>query len=180
MYFPLRMPVSPFLFSAMWKYGYYLLELFGGKIKALIERGAARDLYDTYNMIKNRLFATQEERCSLRKIVIFYLTVGASRPTEASTIDFADFPEIEKIRFPQIRAQLLPVLRQNDKFFDFERTKSEAKLFLQELLQLSEKEKQYIAAFHKGEYRPELLFDNPEIIERIKFHPMALWKTRAK
>lgn len=27
-------------------------------------------------------------------------------------------------------------------------------------------------------YRPEMLFEEPEIIERIKKHPMALWRCR--
>ena len=32
--------------------------------------------------------------------------------------------------------------------------------------------------FNNGNYRPDLLFDDPLIITRIKHHPMALWKTR--
>ena len=37
------------------------IELFGSKITALLNRGAARDLYDTYNMIKFKLFDENEE-----------------------------------------------------------------------------------------------------------------------
>jgi hypothetical protein len=32
--------------------------------------------------------------------------------------------------------------------------------------------------FTNRNYRPELLFDDEEIISRIKNHPMALWRTR--
>ena len=29
-------------------------------------------------------------------------------------------------------------------------------------------------------YFPELLFEDKVIVDRIKFHPMALWKTRSR
>ena len=35
-----------------------------------------------------------------------------------------------------------------------------------------------ILKYSWGEYIPELLFENKEILERIKNHPMALWKKR--
>lgn len=45
------------------------VELFGSKIKALLERTAARDLYDIYNMIQFRVF-DKGEMTMLRKCVI--------------------------------------------------------------------------------------------------------------
>jgi hypothetical protein len=39
------------------------------------------------------------------------------------------------------------------------------------------KEKTYLDAMARGEYRPELLFQNrPDIAERIARHPAVLWK----
>ena len=39
------------------------------------------------------------------------------------------------------------------------------------------KEKTYLDAMARGEYRPELLFPNrPDIVERIARHPAVLWK----
>jgi hypothetical protein len=32
--------------------------------------------------------------------------------------------------------------------------------------------------FNQKEYHPELLFDDPLILERIAEHPMALWKCK--
>jgi hypothetical protein len=46
------------------------------------------------------------------------------------------------------------------------------------LLILTDNEKVFIMEFNNGNYRPDLLFDDPLIITRIKHHPMALWKTR--
>jgi hypothetical protein len=43
---------------------------------------------------------------------------------------------------------------------------------------LAPKEKEFINNFANKKYIPELLFDDQEILDRIKNHPMALWKTR--
>ena len=90
-----------------------------------------------------------------------------------------DFPQIDKIRFPQIRSQLLPVLRRSE-HFDFEKAKTEVTDFLSKLLVLTESEKEYVREFNDKKYIPELLFEDKEMVNRIKFHPMALWKTRSR
>lgn len=152
------------------------IELFATKINALIGRSAARDIYDVYNMIEHHIFYTKEELTLLRKATIFYLTVGSSRKSDNTPIEFSSFPQIDKIRFPQIRSQLLPVLRHSE-YFDFEKAKTKVKNFLSDLLVLTDKEKEYVARFNNRSYHPELLFDDKVIIERIQKHPMALWKT---
>jgi predicted nucleotidyltransferase component of viral defense system len=148
------------------------MELFGSKIKALIERCAARDLYDVHNMLTKKIFE-DDELDLLRKTILFYLAVGSSKQL---TENFS-FENIQKLKFSQIRSSLMPVLRKSERF-DFEKAKEEIINFLQELLILTSKEKVFIMEFNKGNYRPDLLFDDPLIIKRIKHHPMALWKTR--
>lgn len=152
------------------------IELFATKINALIGRSAARDIYDVYNMIEHHIFHSEEELTLLRKATIFYLTVGSSRKSDNTPIEFSSFPQIDKIRFPQIRSQLLPVLRHSE-YFDFEKAKTKVKNFLSDLLVLTDKEKEYVARFNNRSYHPKLLFDDKVIIERIQKHPMALWKT---
>lgn len=111
----------------------------------------------------------------LRKSVIFYLTVGSSRKVTEIPTRYIEFPQIDRIGFPQIRSQLLPVLRRSE-HFDFEQVKSDVKSYLSELLVFTENEKKYVEKFNQREYAPELLFDDVSIVERVKFHPMALWK----
>ena len=41
-------------------------------------------------------------------------------------------------------------------------------------------EKEYMKCFLSGEYKPKLLFDDYEILENIKNHPMPEWKYRDK
>ena len=146
------------------------LELFGSKIKALIERAAPRDMYDVNRMIKENIFK-EDQMDMLRKIVVFYLAVGGKNKPEKAY----SFERIQNIRFPQIRSALIPVLKKTEKF-DFEEAKSNVISFLTTLLILGDAEKKFIDSFNQGEYKPEVLFDDHEIVERIKEHPMALWK----
>ena len=148
------------------------LELFGSKIKALLERTASRDLYDVYNMLDQKIFK-EEELPLLRKLIIFYCAVGGSQNPKA---DF-NFDSIDNLKFKQIRSSLIPVLRKSEKF-DFEDAKTKVKEFLSKLMVLAEDEKKFIEEFNNNNYRPELLFDDKDIVERIKDHPMAIWKTR--
>ena len=43
-------------------------------------------------------------------------------------------------------------------------------------MMLTDNEKQFVEKFNQKLYHPELLFDEHEIVERIKNHPMAIWK----
>ena len=146
------------------------LELFGSKIKALIERAAPRDMYDVNRMIKQKIFK-DDQMDMLRKIVVFYLAVGGKNKPEKEY----SFERIQNIKFPQIRSTLIPVLKKTEKF-DFKEAKANVVSFLSKLLILGDAENNFIDSFNQGEYRPEILFDDSDIIERIKEHPMALWK----
>lgn len=148
----------------------HVSELFGSKIKALIERTAARDLYDVYTMLKQGVISESEQGL-LRKMVVFYLAIGGSKPPQSSY----DFHSIDKLNYNQIKRKLIPVLRKTENF-DFEIAKSEVKGYLQLLLTFSESEMLFIDKFNQKQYLPELLFDETEIVDRIKNHPMALWK----
>lgn len=70
---------------------------------------------------------------------------------------------------------LFSVLRKKE-YFDLEARKQQAKEYIRELMVLTPHEAEYIEAFEKKEYKPELLFDDKIILENIKEHPMALWK----
>ncbi|GHS93559.1 hypothetical protein FACS1894207_0180 [Bacteroidia bacterium] len=146
------------------------LELFGSKINALIARSTPRDLYDVDNMLKNNIFSKNEQEF-LRKIVVFYIVVGG----DISKIDF-QYNKLRQIDYPKIRAALIPLLRKTEKF-DFEKAKSTVLNYLSDLMTLTDNENLFIENFNSGKYLPELLFEDNEIVKRIKNHPMAVWKT---
>ena len=52
--------------------------------------------------------------------------------------------------------------------------------YLKDILIIDDNIKLFYDKFQKGIYEPELLFDNREIVERIKEHPMIIWKLNNK
>ena len=146
------------------------MEIFAAKGNALISRAAARDLYDWGNMIAENLF--EDERDMFRKCFVFYATISAD--TVNSNFDTS---AIDSLNFDKIRRDLFPVLSKKENFMLDER-KRQAKDYIAELLQLMEPEQEYMDLFIAKEYVPEFLFNDKEIVERIKDHPMAIWKCK--
>lgn len=155
------------------------IELFASKINALISRVAVRDIYDVYGMISTHLFEDEKERQLLRKTLVFYLAVGSSCKAEDVILRFDNFSQIEALSFSQVRAHLLPVLRNSEKF-DFLKAKGEVARFLKQFLVFSEEEHKFIEHFNNRDYRPDILFPEGDIAENLKTHPMALWKCRPR
>ena len=151
-----------------------LVELYASKVKALLERGAARDLFDVHNMIRQQVIG-EDLKTMLRKGVVFYSAVGGNaKPTETYSL----LP-IERLQFKQIRTTLLPVLKKGT-FYDLELVTHEVCGYLEDLMQLSDNERLFIERFANNEYQPELLFEDKEIVDRVAKHPMALWKIKVE
>jgi hypothetical protein len=145
-------------------------EIFGSKIKALLDRAAPRDLYDVDNMIKAELFAGAEEKDMLRKCAVFYMAVGNKEaPTEI------DLSPIDEITWYRIKTELLPVKRKKEKF-DLDVTRNRVKTYLDDIMKLSDSEKLFMHEFREKKYHPEYLFDDLKIVDRLSSHPMAIWK----
>jgi len=147
------------------------IEIYAGKINALLNRSAARDLYDIWKMIDYDLFNTAEKRL-LRKSVLFYKVISSKSIT--STFDTKG---IENITQRKIRRELIPVIRTDDNF-ELDRAKRVVIEYINELMQLSDSESEFLRQFKLKVYHPELLFDDENIVQRLLTHPMALWKTR--
>jgi len=145
------------------------IEFYASKINALLGRGAPRDLYDVYIMIEKDIVKNLE---MLRKCLVFYNMIGGEQD-----IANISFKQIEKINYQIFKRQLKPVIAKNDAF-NLEKAKATTIDFLKSMITLTDKEKQFAANFLAKDYRPELLFDDEKIIDRIKSHPMALWRCK--
>jgi len=145
------------------------LEIFAGKIAALLNRTAARDLYDIYNLVKFGMINLNEYDL-LRKCVIFYKLLSS----DTKEIDF-DVSVIDKLTKYKIKRDLIPMLRKKEAF-DLDKAKKEVHEFLKELLILTDEEKEFIHLFVQGKYMPQMLFKNEDIVDRVKNHPMVMWK----
>ena len=147
------------------------MEIFAAKTNALLSRAAARDLYDFCNMTDMRLFSEEEEM--FRKCIIFYATISAKEVNKTF-----DTSAIDSLVFSKIKSDLFPVLAVRDKF-DLEGKKQQAKEYIASLMKPTEAENDYMERFIAKEYKPELLFDDEEIVERLRNHPMVLWKCKS-
>jgi len=145
------------------------VEIFASKIVALAGRAAARDLYDLNNMIVFNLFEPAELGL-LRKCAVFYLAVTGDVGAQA-----LDFQRLDSITPRKIKTDLYPVIRSTERF-DFAATKQRVGDFLAEHMALAPQEAEFLRNFAAGQYAPELLFDDAEIVARVKEHPMALWR----
>ena len=146
------------------------MEIFAAKPNALISRAAARDLYDFCNMADMKLFSGEEDM--FRKCIIFYATISAKEVNKKF-----DTSAIDSLVFSKIKSDLLQVLAVRNKF-DLEGKKQQAKEYIASLMKPTEAEMDYMESFIAKEYKPELLFEDAEIIERLRNHPMALWKCK--
>lgn len=145
-------------------------EIFGSKIKALLDRAAPRDLYDVDNMIRFGLFDGEEERANLRKCALFYMAVGNKEVPQN-----VNLTALDEITWHNIKTDLNPVKRKREKF-DLETSKKRVSTFLEEVMRLEESELRFMQSFRALEYHPEYLFNNPDIVKRLENHPMAMWK----
>ncbi len=141
-------------------------ELFGGKIKAMIDRRHPRDLYDLFRFTKTNL---KHNAKILRKLaVLFASTMDRDFRTYAiDRFDAIDPKELKRLLFPLLRADDRPTAP--------EMLKAVSPLLATVLDH--KREAAYLEAMAAGHYRPELLFpDEAAIVGRIQQHPALLWK----
>lgn len=150
------------------------LEIFSAKANALLSRAAARDLYDFTLMAERDLF--HDRRDLFRKCIVFYASI-----TQETLDPSFSTSAIDRLTLSTVRRDLFPVLNHQERHqaFDLESKKTIAKKYLHSMLVLDESEHEYLSRFMNKEYRPELLFSDSDIIQRIADHPMALWKCRS-
>lgn len=148
------------------------VELYGSKIAALIGRTTSRDLYDVYEMVSKKMIAENEES-NLRKCSIFYLMISNNFKTIDELIEEYK-KNIDNMTFHNIRRNLIPMLRVGT-YIDLDNVKKVVNEYIDRLFNLSTKELQFINFFIKRKYHPEYLFGK-NIAEKIKYHPMAIWK----
>ena len=107
----------------------------------------------------------------LRKCVVFYNAVGSD-----TAPDTLDFYKMDTLTYHDIKTKLKPMLRKKEQF-DFDAARRLVREYLTKLIILSDDEKEFLASFRNGKYLPELLYSG-EALERIRNHPMAMWKMR--
>ena len=151
------------------------IEIYAAKLCALLSRTTARDLYDVYTLSKYNLFDNEEKRLLKQCFMLEYIAVNDYK------LEDMDIEKIEKLKRQDIKTKLLPTLKdRNPKKNNVDEMKREVREYLKDILVVDDNIKEFYDKFQKGIYEPELLFDDKEIIERIKEHPMIMWKLNNK
>ena len=151
------------------------IEIYAAKLCALLSRTTARDLYDVYTLSKYNLFDDDEKSLLKQCFMLEYIAVNDYK------LEDMDIEKIEKLKRQDIKTKLLPTLKdRNPKKSNVDEMKREVREYLKDILVVDDNIKEFYDKFQKGIYEPELLFDDKEIIERIKEHPMIMWKLNNK
>ncbi|MBV6502377.1 MAG: hypothetical protein AKCLJLPJ_00421 [Fimbriimonadales bacterium] len=140
-------------------------DLVGGKFRAMLDRVAARDVFDAAEIARSYEDWPPE---SHRSAIVFLTGTLPLRLTkyDESRIDLLSDEEAEQNLRAMIRA---------GSALDIPSMKKDAKAALAVLFRLTDTQREFIERLHGGALAPELLFGQ-EDAERLRRHPHLLWK----
>jgi predicted nucleotidyltransferase component of viral defense system len=145
------------------------IELLAAKTAALYNRLAARDFYDIYNVSRYGILSNEQYNIYCH-CVVFYRTLTS----DTGDLNFSS-KIVDKLQEGTIARDLYPMLVKRVDF-NLVNAKNQVKTFLNESIVITPALQQYIDSFYSNVYRPELIFSS-DMLERVKGHPMAIWKT---
>lgn len=141
-------------------------EILAGKLLALLDRGAPRDLYDVAWMVRGR-FAHDAD---LLRPLFVALSGVLDRPVTAYAI-----PHRPTLSQAEVDERLTPMLRGGERPSQPALTAAITPL-MSRLVALSPEEREYVERIQWGEFRPGLVVKNrPGLLEQIRQHPALLW-----
>lgn len=146
-------------------------ELAAGKLSALMDRQASRDVYDA-----SRLLSMPFDPVALRCALVLLRAMSRRNPLE-------DAPEQVTVDRNEARHKLLPLLRQGERTLLDQGTKWTDQLVescrerLKALLPWRDPEREFLVRFRRhGELLPALLTDDVGLQQRILEHPALRWR----
>jgi len=146
-----------------------LMELVIGKLLAMLDRGAVRDVWDVANLAKQALDALKERFFRAR-----FIALSAILDHPLSTYHRERLESLIDDRV--IDEKLLPLLTGNPSLKAKELVQK-AWVVVEPFLELTIPEKEYLHKIHDGVIHPEVLFpDSQEESGKFAVHPAILWK----
>lgn len=143
------------------------IELYAGKINALLSRNQIRDLYDTYQMI-NKNILNQQEIKALKNILLFYRYIQNDKFTYDPRFD-QRFTRKSYVR------DLLPVIKKGDSFNLNEAIQCVSS-FISQLTEYDENQIAFIKSTESGSSSLNLLFLDSKMRVSAENHPLIDWK----
>jgi hypothetical protein len=146
-------------------------ELAAGKLCALLDRAAPRDLFDAA-----RLPGFVGPGWGLTPFRSVFIALAGMLPHPVYSYGF---DRLERATDAAIREQLHPMLARRDDPPAGSWLRAQAWQAVAPLLLLSDAEREFTDRLQRGELRPELLFaDEPDLAARVARHPVLLWKAQ--
>jgi predicted nucleotidyltransferase component of viral defense system len=143
-------------------------ELVAGKLCALLDRGAPRDLFDATHL---PAVAGAEWRSSRMRSLFVALAGTLNHPVYTYGPD-----RWGRVDDRAVREQLHPTLAHAPRP-EANELREGAWAVVEPLLTLTDAEREYTDRLQTGDLRPELLFpSDQETVERLARHPALLWK----
>jgi len=147
-----------------------LEEVMAGKLVALLDRGAPRDLYDSYSFA---LRGEPYDERRLRQAFVVFASAGLPRPLWDYGPD-----RLLRVTDDQIERQIWPVLTEGDRP-RVEHMRELVTPLVSRLLDLRGEEHTFANSILAGEVDPDpLCHGDKELADRIRSHPAVLWKLR--
>lgn len=144
-------------------------ELAAGKLCALLDRGAARDLWDVAHLPE---LIRPWPPPRLRPV---FVALSGALPHALPTYDLE---KILRLSDQAIRRSLRPILIQGDDDRDVPLARR-VRQVVEPLLDLDGPEREFTERLQEGELAAGLLFpDDPDLADRISRHPVLRWKAR--
>jgi predicted nucleotidyltransferase component of viral defense system len=143
-------------------------ELLAGKILALLDRAAPRDLFDIAHL-PPRLQKTLHDTRARRT----FIALAGTLPHSLTKYGRQRFDRLVQ---RDVEQSLYPLLRQLDRPTAAE-LRTQAWTAVEPWLTLSDAEREYVERLQDGDFKPELLFSRDrKMIDRLERHPALQWK----
>jgi len=143
-------------------------EIMAQKVRALVSRGTARDLYDA------QLFSMAErpyDAALFKKLFLFYLILNKEDARKVTDL------KIRQISKDDVKRWLVPLLRRRDYRIDLEEMRAPVLEFVKGLLDFSEDERRFLDRFYdECVFDQGLLFDDIPVKNDLARHPMVQWR----
>ncbi len=143
-------------------------DLIAGKYRALIDRTAARDCFDSVQIA--RAFGESWPPPEVQNAFVF-LTGTLNLPLTSYAVE-----RVERLTNDDFSNNLLPMLSP-DIVLDRDELVRTVGQALRPMLALNEAQSEFVSALDAGELKPELLF-SAEVADRLAQHPHLVWKAQ--
>ena len=144
-------------------------ELVAGKLRALLDRVAARDFFDAGWVMP----LIPADRAGLFRRLFVLFAGGLAHPLPSYSVT-----RLESLTARDVEQKLVPMLL-GEHSANRDSLVSAARIAVAPFLQLDEAEREFSQLLNAGEYRPDLILSGwPEVCERLARHPALLWKAQ--